>query len=99
MSDLVERVAKAVVGVLEKSTDQDLREGIGHIYGLGFPEEIKAFEIAIGHAAIKAMREPTEEMVLAGCAKAREEQVRPISVNRKDAWDLWQAMIDNALKS
>jgi hypothetical protein len=47
--------------------------------------------------AIKAMREPTEAMILAACAKAKEEQVRPIEINRIDADTLYRAMIDAAL--
>ena len=52
--------------------------------------------IGKARAAIRAMGEPTKEMVLAGCAKAAEEQLRPISINRRDAADLWRAMIDAA---
>lgn len=44
------------------------------------------------------MREPTTEMLLACCAKAAEEQCRPITVNVTDAADFWQAMIDEASK-
>lgn len=52
---------------------------------------------AIARAILEEMREPTEAMILAACAKAREEQVRPIAIHRIDAATLWQAMIDAAL--
>ena len=52
----------------------------------------------LARAAITAMREPTETMLHAGCAKAAEEQARPVGINRTDAGDIFQAMIDAALE-
>lgn len=49
-------------------------------------------------AVLAEMREPTKAMLLACCAKAAEEQCRPISVNVTDAAAFWQAMIDEASK-
>lgn len=41
-------------------------------------------------------REPTEEMLLAACAKAAEEQCRPIPIRKQDAGELYDAMISAA---
>lgn len=49
-------------------------------------------------AAMEAMREPSENMILAACVDAKKEQVRPVAINRMDADNCWRAMIDEALK-
>ncbi len=52
----------------------------------------------LAKAAIRSLREPTQAMVLAACAKANEEQIRPITIHRGDAVTVWQAMIDAMLQ-
>lgn len=91
---MVERVADAVIGVLEKSDDADLTEGIGHILGLGSPAKISSFKAAIGRAAIAAMREPTAGMLAAADA---ESLIGSDGLWPGEAHHTWPAMIDAAL--
>lgn len=48
-------------------------------------------------AALDALLEPTTGMILAVCAKAKEEQCRPIEVHRRDAADFIEAAIKAAM--
>lgn len=43
------------------------------------------------------MREPTKEMLIAACAEAAKEQLRPVAIHLHDAELCWRAMIDAAL--
>ena len=57
----------------------------------------KDFENDAGFA-LSAMRLPTLAMLRAACAKAAEEQVRPVAIRLTDAEQMFTAMIDEALK-
>ena len=44
------------------------------------------------------LRDPTTAMLLAACAEAKKEQLRPLNIHRTDAAMIWQAMLSEALK-
>lgn len=52
---------------------------------------------AIVRAVLDGLRDPSQEMLVAACAKANEEQIRHIPIRRTDAATVWQAMIDAIL--
>lgn len=74
---MVERVAKAIAAKADSATPWE-------DCGQGFKEIC----IEFAEAAIEAMREPTEMMVIAGCHHE----------NMGDMAGRWNAMIDAALK-
>ncbi len=86
MSDMVERVAKAVyealtyeaVGVKPKWVERgnSLKQGEARKYA---------------RAAIEAMREPTDKMA--------EDGAIEVASTKRGAWFCWQAMIDAALEA
>jgi len=86
MSEMIERVARALCRQYELddgfSPEQADRAAAGDMHR----NFIKA-----ARATIEAMREPTDEMLAAGCAGDQEGS---FSKSRMD----WQAMIDEALK-
>ena len=57
----IKRVAAAIVEVLQNDRDEDIRAGIGAIYGLGSEQRIADFEKSIARAALRAMRDLIEE--------------------------------------
>jgi len=83
MSEMVERVAKALVDRLGES---------GLIYAS--PE----FRRRLSRAAIAAMREPTPDMVRQGEMQMFEHMAEARDWTVKATLDAWQAMIDAALK-
>ena len=52
---MIKRVAAAIVEALQNDRDEDIRAGIGAIYGLGSEQRIAEFEHAIALAAIDAL--------------------------------------------
>jgi hypothetical protein len=97
--EMVERVALAMVG-------SGLFEHVSGKYGViwkgdPLPEEYQFRGDAIARidqlrarAAIEAMREPTDEMIVAGAMVTLDEMDNPCQAFAKDAWF---AMIDAAL--
>lgn len=89
MTDMVERVARAICEQWSGSqNDIPLHDG----------QRILAFSFA--RAAIAAMREPTLEMIHAGCtddAFMAQDDVPPSG--HFSPKPVWQAMIDAALKA
>lgn len=80
--EMVERVAEALMRVTYGHDCGDLRRK--HHYDMA-------------RAAIGVMREPVVPMILAACAAANAEQIRPVAVRRADVGLMWSAMIDAAL--
>lgn len=64
----------------------------GYIEGVSDPNEWNEF-IKAAEAAIKAMREPTDEMIFDGLIDPGAWGVDMLYIK-----EVWQAMIDNALK-
>jgi hypothetical protein len=90
MMDMIERVSRAI--------ELDLWLALDH-GALPNPELARDYLMAKGRAAIKAMREPTIGMKLAGAPKITEHMPREGTQADYDAaHDCWQAMIDVALK-
>lgn len=90
MSDMVERVAAAI----ERANDS------APSFGMKVSDIIKL----MARAAIEAMREPTERMALAGDGVGRYQHCDGEDGNwhewyEHDPEEVWQAMIDEALKS
>lgn len=82
---VVERVARAID--VADGRDPDAPANIR--YPGGYPEGVSwKKQIPRARAAIEAMREPTDEMELAGWG----------AIPSADATDIWQAMIDAALR-
>lgn len=73
MSEMVERIAKAIEVAFERE---------GRVFDAGQAE-------TLAHAAIEAMREPTEAMMTAGCFEG---------IGRGTAQFVWRDMVDEALK-
>lgn len=97
MTEMIERAARAIVGcmygadpdkpLLSRGADPD-------VIHMGEPTW-KAF-VPMARAAIEAMREPTEAMIVVGA-----EQVVMITDRKRDfhpVKELWMDMIDAALK-
>lgn len=83
MSEMIERVAKAICGN---------QPGAGGC-GCKTHERPACDDFRwMAHAAIQALREPTEAMIVSGWA-TQTEPVYPTSTV-----DVWQAMIDEALR-
>ena len=72
MSDLVERAGRAM---FESDKQECLRNG-GTDEKYVWNEEMKDWYSRRARAAIAVLREPTVAMLLAACAKSREEQCR-----------------------
>ena len=106
MSEMVERVARALHEDEEPPSDHwspqwdDLREK----YVDGKPSHCKEYWRRKARAAIEAMREPTEAMVLSAAKELAEEGQwdrlgeLPREYLRVDARVVYDAMIDKALK-
>lgn len=88
MTDIIDRVARAIFTVQTSNTSDEIWAQINPEY----PHEI-------ARAAIAAMREPTEKMMIegGGVVPADEAEYRPDRAEQT-AHDVWQAMIDAALK-
>lgn len=80
MSEMIERVARAFCMV---ATDISMSEAEWKVAAEQEPEEVENFRRA-ARAAIAAMREPTDAMIMA--------------VSGGPCLDEWQAMIDEALR-
>jgi len=97
MTDVVERVARALVNAHAPDNSQTLREVLDW-FDNEWPLSCDFNELALAaaRAAIKAMREPTEEMMDAGWeAPSNVDCAGPLSADMRAPW---QAMIDAALK-
>lgn len=90
MSEMVERVAKAIFDILNKENTSG--EYIGDYRFHGKETTLDgSFDLNIAaKAAIEAMREPTDEMVIQG--------MLGIVVAPDNSKTIYQAMIDAALK-
>ncbi len=87
LGEMVERVARAQ---RRRRFERTRRLGAGQPVGIYDPEvEPTANEMDDARAAIEAMRDPTEEMLVAAYPHS--------GVNREIARQDWQAMIDKAL--
>ena len=82
MSEMVERVAMAIM--------RDDFEG--HDFWDRQAPDVQNQYLTNARAAIAAMREPTESMVVAG-----EDHIGGDLIDGDSAW-VWQAMVDEALK-
>ena len=60
---MIKRVAAAIVEALQNDRDEDIRAGIGAIYGFGGEYRIADFEKSIARAALRAMRDLIEEVL------------------------------------
>lgn len=97
MSEMVEKVAKAILFALENESSAAV---IGNIYGVSVHGEIDARRLA--SAAIVAMREPTDEMADAGADAVASDGISYSlepgeGIDGYDSVPVWQAMIDAAL--
>lgn len=79
MSEMIERVARAIFNVNFSHYPPDLRE---RCWPAG-----RSISIEIAREAIKAMREPTEAMMIAAC-----------HAGNADMEASWRAAVDEALK-
>lgn len=84
MSEMVERVAKAIEGVMFATHELPLSAGMHANY------------CKVAEAAIEAMREPTTDMCNAGTRSLALDW--NICCDGRIAPDLWQIMIDELLK-
>jgi len=91
MTDILERMARAIMdhGLWPGSFDDP-----GHLKNAWDIERKRCRELA--RAALTAMREPTEAMVVAGCGEIIPQDMDTNNV-REQAHDCWRAMIDAAL--
>jgi hypothetical protein len=97
MSDVSERVAKAITDALQEHGDSDIKAGLAWLK----PDQ----EAAIAAAAIKAMREPSA-IQLRAATNAEHEHYWPGKSPTSHTWKsipamlvakIWRAMIDAAL--
>lgn len=96
--EMVERVARAMLETRNAVVSDETCDGVWTPSWDALSEKSRIDYCKMAAGAIAAMREPSEGMLLAGCAKAAEEQARVVEIHRKDVADIWQAMIDEALK-
>lgn len=54
--------------------------------------------LRMARAAIRAMGDPTAQIIHAACDEVNREQVRPVSINRVDVANIWSAMVGAASK-
>lgn len=101
MSEMVERVAKAIIAAFVKKHEGgrwvDFEEAVGMLQIDGIFDEAEMHEVA--RAAIDAIREPTEAM-LAAARNAPSDLVWRDSLSaqlKADAASKYRAMIDAAL--
>lgn len=95
MSEMIERVARAIYASDEFANEKPTWDEIAE-----FIPEANVHEMYrnMACAAIEAMREPTEEMKVAGTSK--EYGPSPgYSLDAYDAEDVWRLMIDAALST
>lgn len=91
MSEMIERVARNLLEhVQNRSVINRLIPGSGRSWD-GFPKFVKDEYLTFARAAIKSMREPTQEMYDA--LSAKDKLWREIN-----STEVWQAFIDGALK-
>jgi hypothetical protein len=89
MSEMVERVARAMAGESGCVVSQQFDAGTGRL--VDTKEEWKNW-IPFARAALAAMREPTEKMTIAGSLRS------DYSGTAEDAGNQWRVMIDAALE-
>lgn len=90
MSEMIERVTRAILAELERQhvyihTDIDGSDGLDHVIVDGAADMLK-----VGAAALAAMREPTEAVL---------DAAERLPYSACDERGIWSAMIDAALKT
>ena len=96
MSEMVERVIRGWLNVASDISDADLRASREPLT-MRF-ETLDQFRNCI-RAAIAAMREPTEAMLMAGRAvEMKEACAGDHAFDHPDEGGIWRAMIDKALE-
>ena len=92
MNEMVERVASVLRGELERAPEEDVRAGIGALLALAPEGAGEAWLRSVARAVVEAMRTPTEAMVERGA------DARILNYDGSDTREVWQLMIDAALK-